>query len=204
MIMERFLLIKEEIKTLLDVGAHIGDWHMKVKEFLPDVKIMSVEANPYCENVLKNKSIPHVIALLSNKDGEKLTYYLTKNWLLSSGNSIFKENTSDYEGENLTSIELTTKTLDSLFKDEQFDLLKLDTQGSELLILEGGQQLLSRAKYVLLETSVTNYNQGGPLVGNVFTYMNSKGYVMQDIFGISYNEDTLIQLDILFRNTNYE
>lgn len=200
--MERFLLIQEEIKTILDVGAHVGDWHMKVKQILPDTSIMSVEANPYCENVLKTKSVPHVIALLSNRDGETLKYYLTKNWLLSSGNSIFKENTSDYEGDSLTSIELTTKTLDTLFKDEQFDLLKLDTQGSELLILDGGQSILSRAKYVLMETSVINYNQGGPLVGDVFTYMNSKGYIMQDIFGISYNEDRLIQLDILFRNTN--
>lgn len=202
MVIERFLLIKDEIKTLLDVGAHVGDWHTKVKALLPNVDIMSVEANPYCEKTLTDKSIPHIIALLSNNDDEKVTYYLTKKWLMSSGNSIFKENTADYSDDNIKTIELTTKTLDTLFKDKQFDVLKLDTQGSELLILEGGKQLLSRAKYVLMETSVIHYNQGAPLVGDVFVYMKSKGYVMHDIFDMSYTNDTLTQIDILFRNTN--
>lgn len=99
-------------------------------------------------------------------------------------------------------------TLDSFLEDktiigdyENYGLIKLDTQGSELLILEGASKFLSerKPKYILLEASVSEYNEGAPRIPEVLTYMQKIGYTLFDIFGYKYNFDgSLLQTDLFF------
>ena len=188
-------------KFIVDVGAHLGNFARSCKKLWPSVDIHMFEANPNAEQELKQVGCPYSIALLTDKVGEKYTYYMTNKWLLSSGNSIHKENTSEYDDAHLVKIELESNTLDNTLDSRDIDLLKLDTQGSEIQILNGALQAVKRTKYILIESSVYEYNSGGCLIGDVFDFMNKHNFKLIDILDLNYLEDGLIlnQMDLLFK-----
>ena len=82
-----------------------------------------------------------------------------------------------------------------------FDLIKLDVQGAELDILKGGKKYFKQTKprYLLLETSIQQYNHGAPLASSVISYLDKKGYSLRDIMDVLYNQNNqLLQVDFLF------
>jgi hypothetical protein len=87
-------------------------------------------------------------------------FYKTKWSPICSGNSIYKENSQTYNDENLIIEELPIYRLDDCVKDI-YDLIKIDTQGSELDIIEGGINTFKNAKVIITEVSFNNYNEGG-------------------------------------------
>jgi len=187
-------------KFIVDVGAHIGDFAKTCKSLWPQTDIHMFEANPNAEKILKQIGYPYTIGLLTDNVGDKYTYYMTDKWLLSSGNSIYKENTSDFDEQYLVKTNLISNTLDNLLDNRDIDLLKLDTQGSEIKILNGALKAVSRTKYILIECSVFEYNKGGCLIGDVFQFMNEHNFKLKDIVDLSFlNEGvTLNQVDLLF------
>jgi len=85
-------------------------------------------------------------------------------------------------------------------EDSEFDLIKIDTQGSELDIIEGGKNLCLKAKGILLEVSLTQYNENSPLYAEVMRYMSEFGFTSVEEIGYGHHPLTgeLIQKDILF------
>jgi hypothetical protein len=84
---------------------------------------------------------------------------------------------------------------------KELGLIKIDTQGSELLILEGATDFLTskQPKYILLECSVIPYNEGAPNFTEVVEHMHKLKYVVKDILDVSYNNQSqLMQTDVLF------
>jgi len=79
-------------------------------------------------------------------------------------------------------------------------LIKIDVQGAELDVLAGGQTTLSQAEFVLLEVSLFQFFQQGPIFCDVVGYMKSKGFVPYDILGLQYRplDRALSQIDISF------
>jgi hypothetical protein len=80
------------------------------------------------------------------------------------------------------------------------DLLKLDTQGSELDILRGADETLRSVRFLQLEVSLVRYNEGGPLADEVFAFLRERDFFLHDVFDLKYapGSDDLIQLDCLF------
>jgi FkbM family methyltransferase len=182
---------------VLDIGAHQGTVAKQMKALWPTADVLMVEANPHLEDTLKSVGLPYKICLLGNEN-KTVTYYLTKKWLLSSGNSIYKEMTADYSDEFIETMQLPMLKLDDVLKGESFDLIKIDTQGSEIDILNGGLNVLKGAKYLIIECSLIEYNKGGNKIHDIFRFMTEHGLFMKDIIDLAYNEDKLIQIDLLF------
>ena len=44
-----------------------------------------------------------------------------------------------------------------------YDFIKMDVQGAEKLVLQGGQHTLRRTAAVVMELAVTQYNRNAPL-----------------------------------------
>ena len=78
------------------------------------------------------------------------------------------------------------------------DLIKLDTQGSELDILRGGLGCLKNASLAYLELPILNYNLGSPRFGEYLDFMKQCDFVPYDICELHYSNGVLIQADILF------
>jgi FkbM family methyltransferase len=192
-----------EPKSILDIGASIGALYREFKQVYPDAYYYLIEANPDCEPYLQVLNVDYFIGALSSTEGTAL-FYKDASSPTSTGNSLYKENSEHFRDDNLLVVECKTYTLDNLFADAQFDLIKLDVQGSELDIMRGGAALVQRAKGVILELSIVEYNINAPLEQEVIEYMNSIGFTEEEEIGSHYNPITyeLFQRDVLFINRN--
>ena len=117
------------------------------------------------------------------------------------GDSYFKESSQSFE--NVSSIEIVTNTLNSYVADRNLpvpQLLKIDTQGSELDIIAGSCSFISSVKYVLMECPLIEYNLGAPNIQKYLTTMSDLGFVPIDVTEIHYMSGKTVQIDIAFIN----
>jgi len=188
----------------LDIGAYRGDFSKVLREIWPNIKIWQFEADERQKPWLDKDAI---FGLLSDKANVSVDFFTLDNEnSITTGSSMYRELTPYYR--NPIVIKKKTKTLDSIMDQVNFrgnwknsGIIKLDTQGSELDILKGGENFLNtfKPKYILIETSVIRYNENAPLVGEVIEYMRLKEYHIVDIINYVYeNNGKLLQMDILF------
>lgn len=182
---------------ILDIGANIGQFHRLCKSEFPNSYVFSIEASDECEPHLKQITEDYYIGLLAQNE-ENYKFYSVKNIPTNTGNSIYKELTEYYSDDKLNIIDKKGVKLDSLFDEEsEFDLVKIDTQGSELDIIIGGYKLCSKAKGILLEVSLTQYNENAPLYDDVISFMDKFGFKVAEILDEQKNY-AVHQQDILF------
>lgn len=172
-------------RTILDIGANVGQFHKECKRVFPESYIFSIEATDECEPYLKTFTNNYSISLLSREKNIYDFYTTTKN-KISTGNSIYKELTTFFDDSSTVVVQKLGIPLDELVPNFVFDLIKLDTQGSELDILHGGVNLLSNTKAILIEVSLEQYNAGSPLKNEVNLFLETHGFTsvekIEDIF----------------------
>lgn len=189
--------------VIYDIGAHEGEWTNDCKKVFPNSSYIQFEADTDKQNILTHN--PSFFEVLGNEDGKDVEYFKITSQH-TTGNSIFRENSFHYNTEGKYYIEKRKmKTLDTLVVEKSLplpDFLKLDTQGSELLILEGATKCLHHAEVVLLEVSVHEYNKDGPLIADVLSFMKDRDFLMFDMIDTHYIHGVLAQVDILFCKSN--
>ena len=159
-------LQNRSIKTIIDIGAHKGEFTQNVLQIEGVNKIIAFEPQKKIFNLLKEKFIKNNIINLNNfalseKVEKKMMkinrmtatstlndiyknslYFKFKSFLLNEKNSIISEE------------EINTTTFDIFFKGTVFDqntLLKIDTEGYEFKVLKGSEQKIKEIKYILIE-----------------------------------------------------
>jgi len=186
-----------DIKNILDIGAHRGEWTKKFKESFPEVHSIMIEANPNHSEYLSTVGEFH-IALLG-KTNEEVDYYLCTDVQNNHGNGIYKENTNvPFRSERRKMV-----TLELLLQGKQFDLIKMDVQGAELDIIQGSPGMIHNTKYLWLEVNVHNYNIGAPRAGQIIAYLDQIGFEIFDVADVNHfgNEGHLLSMDLLFINS---
>jgi len=174
-----FDLIKKHVNqaTVLDIGANVGHWHNEARLHWLNAFFFLIEGNPACEAQLIQTGAQVRVALLS--DTEKEVDFFTRNDAPTcTGASYYRENTSFYGDGKAVAQKLRTRRLDDVVDGRTFDLIKLDTQGSELDILRGAPKTLDAAKAVIMEVSLSNYNEGAPLMNETIMFMEANGFYL--------------------------
>ncbi len=166
--------------AILDIGAHTGQFHSWSKRVWPDVGVFMIEANPLHESHLDKLAMMngdnYLIAALGDEERE-VTFYTRSDKPHTEGNSYYKEANYWDIPQLVQESKTKLKKLDNIFEDDAtFELIKIDTQGSELDILKGGTNLVSRAKAVVLEVSLIEYNEGAPTAKETIDYMLEIGF----------------------------
>lgn len=169
---------------ILDIGAWNGFWTKNVKEIWPDAHYTCIEAGPKHEKKLKEITSDYHIAVLgdSNRDvkmylreidkGSKKKVTYTKG---STVFGIFK----DFEVRQM-------QTLDKLVgKDAQFDLIKQDVQGAEIMVMQGAPDIFTRAKYVIQEVNLYKDKK--------FPNMPSENDMDEYMFQLGFNNSEVIE-----------
>lgn len=181
--------------NILDIGANDGWWYNQTKPAYPDARFTLIEANINNEPALKSLNVPYHIVCLSDCIKE-VNFYITKNAPTSTGASYYLENTEHFSESNLVTVKMITTTLDTLFPNEVFDIIKIDVQGSEVDVINGGKNLISKAKHVILEVPLdgVEYNIGAPSRDVYFNTMHKLGFGTYEILENINN----LQQDIKF------
>jgi FkbM family methyltransferase len=194
-----------EPKSILDIGANVGQFYNEIKNIFPNSYYYLVEGSESCEVVLETLNVDYSICLLSDSEKD-VDFYIRKNEPRCTGNSIYRENTSFYDDDQILIEKRQTKTLSNLLNNQKFDLIKIDVQGSEIDIINGGLDIIKEAKGILMEVSLMEYNQNSPTKEFVYEYMDNLGFKPVELIGNINHPLTyeLIQQDILFLNKKYD
>jgi FkbM family methyltransferase len=192
-----------EPKSILDIGSNTGGFYLDCVKDFPDSYYHLIEGNDNCEDALKSLNVDYTIALLSDTEKE-VDFYTRTNEPICTGNSIYREKTHYFDDNEITIVKKRTQTLENLFSDKQFDLIKLDVQGSELDIMRGGLNLIKNAKGLILEVALMEYNENAPLMDEVYGFMKNINFTPIEKIGVNFKPATyeLVQEDIFFINNN--
>jgi FkbM family methyltransferase len=181
----------------IDVGAHFGETNELMHRIFPDKRVVSFEANPNCEQILKQQGIEYIIGLLGNRTTEKVPFFLNPDDRSSTGCSIYREKTHHFQ--NAETIDIPMYRLDEIIPaTAQLDFLKMDVQGAEIDVLNGSTGILPMIKWVYLEVSFVSYNDGAPLFDDVYRWLSARKYRLIDICDSAYLDNQLIQTNMLF------
>ena len=192
--------------SILDVGAHTGQFYGWAKRVWPASVIWMIEANHLHKGALSNltrgKNDEYLIAALGDEERE-VTFYTRSDKPHTEGNSYYEE-VNYWDIQHLVQKnKITLQRLDDLFTDDTtFEVIKLDTQGSELDILRGGEVLCKKASVIILEVSYLEYNKGAPTCDEVISFMKDFGFEEKISIGEHHEGDKIIQKDLVFLNKN--
>ncbi|MFZ1808154.1 MAG: FkbM family methyltransferase [Cyclobacteriaceae bacterium] len=192
-----------DIKTILspskklvvfDVGANLGQTSSELSGTFPISEIYSFEPDPmtYADLVLQTKAFPEVKTFnigFGHKKG-RVQLNINKN---SGGNSILSmsDRINDLAFGEWTEcigtqeIEITTLNLFCQEKNiKHIDLVKLDTQGYEHRILEGGDRVIipSFTKVVYIEVLFAELYQDQSYFQDIYKILTERGFKLVGLY----------------------
>jgi FkbM family methyltransferase len=188
-----------DIKVVYDIGAHKGRWSTYVKALLPRTRPILFEANAIHAADLARSGFTYHICALSRPGVQTAPFYSLHDDAGSSGGSFYKEATPQYA--DVRASTLAIKTLADVVAAEGLplpDLVKIDTQGSELDVIEGGRNVIANAAYLLVEIPLVEYNRGAPATGEYFSCLARLGFYPLLLVEQHHYDRVLIQADFLF------
>jgi FkbM family methyltransferase len=151
---------------IVDLGANEGNFTNAVLSFAPNARVVAVEPAPEPLARLRARfagkpSVQIVGKAVSDRSGSA-ELHLTSHDHNSSLHRPRTEMQTLYEDPGwsvVAELEVETTSLDDLIGEaEQVAAIKLDVQGGELAVLQGGEGVLERTQAVLMEvTFVSHY-----------------------------------------------
>ncbi|HTT33673.1 MAG TPA: FkbM family methyltransferase [Methylomirabilota bacterium] len=198
------------IRTVIDVGAHKGEFACAILAVLPSVRIYAFEPLEDCYNILRRKLGANgqaFLAAVGRRNGEltlwRSSYAKSSSILPMAG--LHKVSFPWTAETTPQSVEM--KSLDACNGHLELDpkvLLKIDVQGYEAEVLRGAPRLLEKVDYVLLEISFRPLYEGqasfaeihGILQGAGFSYSGNLEQLLSPLDG------SLLQADALFLRTS--
>ncbi len=171
---------------VIHVGANVGQERETYEELGLDV--LWIEPIPAVFEELKS-NIAHlprqraIQALITNKDDEDYQFNIANNKGASSSILELKDHKDIWPEVKYTDkISLVSSTLPSILQKEnidpeEFDALIMDTQGSELLVLEGAVPLLKYLKIIKTEVADFESYAGCCLLADVDRFMRQHGFI---------------------------
>lgn len=191
--------IDYRFKTVIDVG--VGNGTETLYRGTAGAKYFLIEAVPDTKGVVKaisqrlNATLFNVAA---GKQSGTVEFYQHAD---VTGSSLLKQLESN-ERLNGELISVPMEPLDALIPNDiaQPALLKIDTQGAELDVLEGAKNSLANIDMIILEVSFHQFREGAPEVSDVVCYMREIGFVPYEILEGHYRslDNALAQVDIVF------
>ncbi|MDD5329771.1 MAG: FkbM family methyltransferase [Sulfuricella sp.] len=196
-------------ETVIDVGANVGQFAVASAKFFPKSRIYSFEPNPPCARQLKKNvaglgNVTTYELALGEEEGE-VEFHVNSHSHSSSILPLAPSHLQAFpDAREHSRIRVEVSTLDRIFGDIDLQrpaLLKLDVQGYELQVLQGGSGLLTRVDYVLLEASFRPMYQGEPVFMDIEKKMREFGFQFLRPVGFLRAPDTgeFLQMDALFQ-----
>lgn len=203
-------LRRQEIlpRTVIDVGANVGQFAVAAAKLLVPQKLYAFEPiSEVCDKLKCNTAsilqIEAAAIALGEADDHRelhLNSHSHSSSLLALGPG-HREAFPD--AREVATIGIEMSTLDTVFAGRELTppvLLKLDVQGYEAKVLEGGRATLTRIKWVVAETSLRQLYEGEPLFLDLVGIMADAGFRFLRPVGwlADPRNGEMLQLDALF------
>ncbi len=163
--------------VVVDVGANLGQFNIFSRTYLGAERVISIEPLQSCYQLLMDNSgsPSDCINTLVGENDEDVSFYVARNSQLSS--TVY-DDCSDYCDEIIVNSMPLDRML-SLSGIERINLLKIDTEGSEMDVLRSSGDFLNKTDVILVEMSVFRKNNGN--LFDIGRFLQSKGFVLQEL-----------------------
>lgn len=171
--------------TVVDIGCRNGP---RVQWIRADTHIIGFDPDAEeCERLSKEFA-PHQFVPLA-LDGNKglRTFYQTE--CNECGSFLKPRQDLGWSAHRIIgTVQIETRTLDGWCLEHNIapDLIKLDTQGTELYILEMAKLALAKCAVVICEVEFNPLYERQPLFGDVDKFLRSEGYELHSLADINY------------------
>ncbi|HJZ18942.1 MAG TPA: FkbM family methyltransferase [Candidatus Nanoarchaeia archaeon] len=194
----------KNFKTIIDVGANDGLWSKAARYYYPQANIYIYE--PIREKAEKLNSVRNSKVFsfaLWDKNDKSLFNILDEGYddhssflEFESGNSIYDERKSEL---NFRKIEVERKRFDSLnLEIKRPCLVKIDTEGTEIHVLEGFGKRLKEVDVLQIETNFKNAFKGQTKLSELITYLEKYGFTSFIQTALRYTKGSPCQCDLIF------
>ena len=190
---DRLYVEKKYVPTkILDIGAHKGTWTRMCQKFWPTSHYTCIEAGESSRKHLEAVANDCYVAVLGDTH-KKIQMHLIETRpgkiKYTKGASMFSWHDQEHKQER------DMVTLSSLVGDDaQYNFIKQDVQGAELLIMQGATDIFKRADYICNEVN-KNKNGNMPSLDEMNQYMVSIGFNNKEIIA---DHGKMDQVDVLY------
>lgn len=193
--------------SILDVGAHRGDWSREASRIFPEAHFSLVEPlsemAPFLDRFCQDSVCARWYMVAAGEQCTQDTFTAYDDLATST----FLPYTTILTTETSSSRVVPVVTIDSLLRKGLFappELVKVDVQGYELEVLRGSMDLFGQTEVFILETSLYRFAAKAPLFHEVVNFMAAKGYLVYDFPGFLRRpyDGALGQVDVCFVRAN--
>ena len=202
-------LINNNIKTVIGIGANIGEFTAIFAELFPNAQIYAFEPLPDCFGQLTKVAkryqgrVRAFNIALGTQEGS--FEFHRSAWAPASSflemSDLHKKNYPHSAGSETVSVEV--KTLDKVF--ENIDLkknifIKMDVQGFEDEVIKGGLEVIKRAKVLVIECSLQQTYEGEPMFDGIYRLLRPMGFEYRGSLkqSVCKDDESFLQADCVF------
>ena len=208
----RDLLKRYSISCVLDVGANTGQFGRTLRKVGYTGRIVSFEpmarAREELESLAREDGSWKVRDVALGKIPEQRTLQIFADDTFSSLHTIRAEASVVFgqyvekTGTQRVSVECLDDLWPSLFdgSDSGPVLLKTDTQGHDLEVLQGAERSLQSVVAILSEASIERLYENSPSLADLAAYLERQGYRASGYYPFSHRRESLamVELDAFF------
>jgi len=191
-----------EINTIIDIGASDGRWSKEAMQYFPNASYFLIEANPLHEEKLRqfkatHKNVDYVLSAAGDIEGKAYFY----------NEDLFGGLASHEPSSTSECIESPMTTVDAQVGKNNLKppfLIKMDTHGFEVSILDGAKKSLEKTNYLILETYNFKVAQKSLLFYEMCSYLEEKGFRPIDLYGPGFRpkDNFWWQIDFIYARSD--
>lgn len=213
---KRFLNTNNRL-VIFDVGANVGVTASDFALEFPAACIFAFEPFPASFDELSHLAsgqIHPVQCAMSDYIGEASFHGYPQPGLNSllpiSGGDVARWMPEGTNVKDITPVRVPVDTIDHFCEKHsipQIDILKIDTQGSDLHVLKGADDMLSsgRVTWIYVEMHFVHLYEGQCYFHDVYNFLREKNYQLFRFYGDKYSSDgRLMWLNGIFRHSDVE
>ena len=187
------------VHQVVDVGACHGDFSQAATSMFPNAQVLLVEPSVLMQTELARRSAEHngrwrlAKCALGRKRGAGSLYIDPKHADIASlvgfSDEYLRANSAANPQECL---ECEVRTLDDLCEEHAItviDLLKIDVEGFEFEVLEGGVNILSNTRAIVVELSLIRQSGSEDALERMLKYLRLAGFHFVDLIASYFDPD---------------
>jgi FkbM family methyltransferase len=195
-------------KTVIDIGANVGQFAVAASRLFADAHVCSIEPDSRTatrlRNNLKSEQNANVLVTAVGDYVGEVVFHVNNDSQVSSMLALGQDRVSAFpQSKVVEEISVPISTLDALFIQHQFEkpiLVKIDVQGAEDKVIRGSGKFLQDVDWVLMEVTFADLYEGEMDFQNISNLMAESGFkfVRPLNFHVSPLTGEIIEMDALF------
>lgn len=181
------------ISTVIDIGANKGLFAKHMRNILPKATIFSFEPIPQVFDQLKENTFDinvNCLPFALGTKNQKLEMFVNDYSPSSSILSLADEHLSNFKKARNTHKEIIQmKRLDDFTEEIPLVkpiLLKIDVQGFEDQVIEGGTSVIEMCEMIIIEVSFVTLYEGQKLFGSIYNQLKNLDFEYHGTRGLRY------------------